>query len=488
MNFTGVAPFLLSIFLVSCVPQRELPPPRVEPTPAAVMELPPRRETDEELQSLADTARKRGAVPPVLFSHSHGVTVKGDAEALRQRVASAKPGETLVIPDGVYVDLGKLELAADGKEDEPIVLKAATLGKVVFTGQSSLLVTGDYWVLEGLLFDEAVYAGSVFDHILAVHTARGVRVTQCAFLSCGSPDVKYVAMMQWGTGATDGRVDHCTFVDSLSMNLQIRVGPQDADSAKRIRVDHNHFRDIRRRHINGGEAVQIGGNPMKWGKLEANAVVEHNRFERCDGDDEVISNKSSENIIRNNTFLGCGGALWLRGGENCVVEHNLFHKGYMGIVTMGNHHRIAGNILQETHSYGILIQYGSDHLNVEHAGLSFEVLSHSIIEGNAFLNPVRRGLVYGAHNQDRANRKHLVIPPHDNVLKGNVLIGETTLLLMAHGFRKTEFEDNVYFQSQNLNQDPFPEGFAPVSEREAQKRIPALKEMTASEVGASWLR
>jgi len=89
---------------------------------------------------LADTAKKRGAVPPVLFSHEHGVTVHGDAEALRQKVASAKPGDILVIPDGVYLDLGKLKLTADGREDAPILLKAANPGKVVFTGAGRAVV------------------------------------------------------------------------------------------------------------------------------------------------------------------------------------------------------------------------------------------------------------------------------------------------------------------------------------------------------------
>jgi len=407
---------------------------------------------------------------------------------LREQVASAQPGDVLTLPDGLYVDLGKLLLEADGRKDRPITLRAAHPGKVVFSGQSSLKVTGDYWILEGLLFDEAVYDGSVFDAILMVQGAQGVRVTQCAFLSCGSPDVKYVAMMQWNQGANDGRVDHCTFVDSLSMNLQIRVGPEDHDSAKRLRIDHNHFRDIRRRHINGGEAVQIGGNMMKWGRLEANAVVEDNLFERADGDDEVISNKSSGNIIRNNTFLGNGGAVWLRGGENCVVENNLFRKGSMGLVTYGRGHHIRGNFFQQTHSYGILTQYGSDWQHVEHAGRSFEALSDSVIEGNVFLDPVRRGLVYGAHNQERPNREHLVVPPQNNRVQNNVFVGESELLLMAQGYGDTLFEGNGYFQEQKRNTDPFPEGFELLSRGEAMKRMVRPREMNAEEVGAAWLR
>ncbi|MEO0875758.1 MAG: chondroitinase-B domain-containing protein, partial [Bacteroidota bacterium] len=43
-------------------------------------------------------------------------------------------------------------------------------------------------------------------------------------------------------------------------------------------------------------------------------IVEHNLFEDCDGDPEIVSVKSCDNIIRHNTFLASYGTLSLRHG------------------------------------------------------------------------------------------------------------------------------------------------------------------------------
>jgi hypothetical protein len=53
-------------------------------------------------------------------------------------------------------------------------------------------------------------------------------------------------------------------------------------------------------------------------------LVEQNFFDRCDGDAEVISNKSCDNIHRWNTFINCWGSLCLRHGNRCVVDGNTF--------------------------------------------------------------------------------------------------------------------------------------------------------------------
>jgi poly(beta-D-mannuronate) lyase len=268
------------------------------------------------------------------------------------------------------------------------------------------------------------------------------------------------------------------------MTLQIRVGPK--DTARNIRIDHNHFRDIRRRHQNGGEAVQIGSNPMKYGRMRADAVVEYNRFERADGDGEVISNKSSGNIIRNNTFLGCGGGLWLRGGEQVIVADNLFLGGAAGIVAYGHGHRITGNVIRNTHSYALLAEFGSDWETVHDAGLSFEALHGSLLEGNAVVDPKVRGLVYGAFRLDEEKRRMRPNPPRGNRVLNNMLIGDTDRLLMAEEYGETAFEGNRI--APGKKQGGIPEGFVMQEREEALKHLPERKEMTADEMGAAWLR
>jgi len=64
------------------------------------------------------------------------------------------------------------------------------------------------------------------------------------------------------------------------------------------------------------------------------AVVESNLFDRCDGELEIISSKSCENVYRHNTFLDCAGMLTLRHGNRCTVEGNFFIRV---VVRLKNH-------------------------------------------------------------------------------------------------------------------------------------------------------
>src|SRR5438105_1288394 len=51
-------------------------------------------------------------------------------------LAAAKAGDTVLIPDGTYRDQ-RLQLRGQGAEGQPVTLRAATPGKVLFTGRSS---------------------------------------------------------------------------------------------------------------------------------------------------------------------------------------------------------------------------------------------------------------------------------------------------------------------------------------------------------------
>jgi len=82
-------------------------------------------------------------------------------------------------------------------------------------------------------------------------------------------------------------------------------------------------------------------------------LVEHNLFEDCDGDPEIVSVKSCDNIIRHNTFKGSYGTLSLRHGNRNRVEGNYFFGDNkpVGISPAGT----------ELYTGGIRI-YGTDHI------------------------------------------------------------------------------------------------------------------------------
>lgn len=69
--------------------------------------------------------------------------------------------------------------------------------------------------------------------------------------------------------------------------------------------------------------------------------VAGNRFERCNGDDEIMSIKSSNNYIHDNTIVESQGSLTLRQCNTCIVDNNILID--CGIRMYGNGHTITRN-------------------------------------------------------------------------------------------------------------------------------------------------
>jgi len=153
-------------------------------------------------------------------------------------------------------------------------------------------------------------------------------------------------------------VDHCYFAGKAteSPTLVVDVG----DGPNRHRIDHNHFGPRPPLGRNGGETIRVGDSSRSL--HESGTVVERNLFERCDGEIEVISNKSCGNIYRSNTFLECAGMLTLRHGNRCVVEGNVFlgrrKKGSGGVRIIGEGHTVINNYVDGVSRGGFWLTSG----------------------------------------------------------------------------------------------------------------------------------
>ena len=74
-----------------------------------------------------------------------------DVAALQTALKAAQPGDNLVLREGEWRD-AKIVFKGQGTEGAPITLKAATPGKTILTGRSTLNIFGEYLVVEGLFF------------------------------------------------------------------------------------------------------------------------------------------------------------------------------------------------------------------------------------------------------------------------------------------------------------------------------------------------
>jgi len=240
-----------------------------------------------------------------------------------EAIAAVQPGDTVVLANGEWRDVDLL-FRGEGTEDQPITLAVETKGQVVISGLSSLRLAGEYLVVSGLVFRNGhAPGGSVIAFRAAEDdNANHSRVTEVVVENFNKP----------GERDRDGwvhlygkhnRLDHSYFAGKTNLGSTIGVElNDDASLENHHRIDHNFFGPRPELGFNGGETIRIGNS---WSSMSNSfTVVERNLFYRCDGEHEIISNKSGGNIYRGNLFLESRGTLTLRHGNNTLVEENVF--------------------------------------------------------------------------------------------------------------------------------------------------------------------
>lgn len=277
-----------------------------------------------------------------------------DAEAARQAVREAKPGDVVILAAGEWKDVD-LRLDGEGTAEEPITIRAEAPGKALFTGASRIRLGGEHLVVSGLHL--MGLAGTKADwlefRIDSKRRANFCRVTDCFFSegaesSVAEPENRWIGI--YGEG---NQVDHCTISGKKNKGATLVVWLGEKDPG-RHRILANLFRDRPRLGTNGGETIRLGDSKTSMRKAEC--LVEGNYFTNCDGEAECISNKSCGNIYRGNWFVDTQGTLTLRHGNDCLVESNVFvggkRGGTGGVRVIGSGHRIIGNFFNNLEGEG----------------------------------------------------------------------------------------------------------------------------------------
>jgi len=262
-------------------------------------------------------------------------------------VRNAKPGDTIRIPDGSYPNAALL-LSADGTAGKPVVVMAASPGGVVFTGNSYMKLAGNYLEVHNLHFTDG-YAQKdpvIEFRINNQQLANHCRVSNCVIENYSRPERfntdSWIVM--WGK---NNRMDHCTIGDKLNGGTTLIVNLDDERSQKNFHsIDSNFFRRHSRLASNGGETIRVGVS--RYSLTASHTQIHHNFFYQCNGEVEIISIKSGNNVISRNTFYECEGGLVLRHGSKNTIEGNIFignNKPYTGGVRVINPgHQVYNNL------------------------------------------------------------------------------------------------------------------------------------------------
>ncbi|MXW72626.1 MAG: alginate lyase [Chromatiales bacterium] len=256
-------------------------------------------------------------------SASAAETLVTNQEEYRDAVERAGPGDVIVLANGVWRDF-EILLVGNGEPDRPITLTAETKGQVVISGQSNLRLAGNHLVVSGLVFRDGYTPTST---VISFRRTKGEpanysRVTETVIDRFNNPErheIDFWVLMFGRHNRFDH--NHVEGKGNLGVTMAVRLDGEE-NQLNHHRIDHNYFGPRPILGSNGGETLRIGTS--HYSMADSLTVVENNVFDRCDGELEIISNKSGGNTFRGNLFLESRGTLTMRHGNNAVVEDNVF--------------------------------------------------------------------------------------------------------------------------------------------------------------------
>jgi poly(beta-D-mannuronate) lyase len=366
-------------------------------------------------------------------------------EEFHDAVANARPGDVITMANGTWKD-AELLFEAEGTAEEPITLTVETKGKVSLEGQSNLILAGNHLVVEGLVFKNGYTPTNTVISFRKNKddVASNCRLTECVIDNYNNPE-RQVQDYWISIYGKNNRIDHNHIVGKKNLGVTMIVGLDTKESRENDhRIDYNYFGPRPAYGNNGGETLRIGTSHFS---LEnSNTWVESNYFDRCNGEHEIISNKSCRNTFKYNTFFECTGTLTMRHGNETVVDGNVF---------IGNNKPSTGGvrIINETQTV----------INNYHIGLTgyrfrgafvmmngvpnsppnrYVPVIDSKVENNMFINCDHIQLCAGAD----AERS---MPPKNSEISGNLFYHEdkSNLFTIYDDVSGITFKDNITGQN-----------------------------------------
>jgi len=339
------------------------------------------------------------------------------------------PGTTLCLADGTYSGL-ELNFGGAGTESAPIKVAAENSGRAIISGgEMGVNMTGTYVVLQGIVFRDGSSASSDFLQTRSSGVpCNHCRVTEISVINLdeGSNDRgRWIHMY-----GTHNRIDHSWFSGKstgaplLATNRDVPELGSVADVPENFHViDHNYFGDRPptdgRAYAENGdnefEGIQIGTSFAHEGN--AFTTVAFNYFERIDGEAEVISVKSSGNVVFNNTIRDSYGSITNRHGNTTLISNNFVigdgHPFSGGLRVVDDSHRIINNYVEgarflNTRFHGGIVLHNTDGSTTN----GYQVFENNLVAFNTVTDSVNSLNVNGGNRNS---------PPRDVRFVNNII-------------------------------------------------------------------
>lgn len=363
-------------------------------------------------------------------------------------------GDTIVMKNKQW-EGDVITIKGEGVAGCPIILRAETAGEVRMQSPSRVIIKGSYIEVSGLNFPKHVFTGGKNPIIEFASGSTYCRLTNTSIdgynLQDKNIDTKWVSIK-----GQNHRIDHCYFANKTNMGTTMVVWLVRGEIAGH-RIDHNYFgprvslRDLAGKELNGQETIRVGDSSTSL--TFANCLVEDNYFEKCNGEIEVISNKSCGNIYRNNVFKECAGTLCLRHGHDCRVEGNVFFADGEakagGVRVMGENHVVQHNyfyrVQGESYRAALSLTKGNENTILNR----YSQVKNALIDSNVFVDCVCALDVAVGADTDQPE------PPLSSKISNNriynSLSAKNEILCQRDHRSQVVYENNLYNKGQLKN-------------------------------------
>jgi hypothetical protein len=244
----------------------------------------------------------------------------------------ANAGDTIAWEQGTYSDT-RMDIDKDG-----LIVTAIPYGTVLFTGVSRVVINGD-----DVTFSGFQYIGGFVPTLDVIRVyGSDILITHVNIQNYTS--FKYLRVYEESRRTT---ISYCNFENRLNLDDQNILSILVDDEPGYHKIQYCSFKNFDGiGNDQGIEPIRIGVSSQ--GDLDSRTLVEYCYFTQCNGDGEIISHKSRQNVYRYNTFENNPVAeLVLRHGDEGIVYGNFFLNNMGGIrIREGSNHFVYNNYFE----------------------------------------------------------------------------------------------------------------------------------------------
>lgn len=385
--------------------------------------------------------------------------------------ATAKPGDAIVMKDGIWTDVA-IDFNAIATAKVIITLRAQTAGNVILNGNSTLVFSKPNLVVNGLLFKQGAITKKQTSVIS--FNADNCRLTNTAIVDYNLDDFNTDYYWIYFNGSHN-RMDHCFFTGKSNLKPVLQNAEEDA---RYNQVDRCYIKDIPYvKNANGREIMRIFGygHADQMGDDGAYFTIEYNLFDHAHGEGtEIVSLKSNYNIVRYNTVVASKGGLVGRRGKYNTFEGNIVlgngEPGSSGIRVAGPNHKVVNNYVADVAEDGLRLiagEYYEKSLTPNFAPKKKNLPKYLQVQNgdfvhNTFVNCGEDGINIGFSYKNQWPDLQMVLFPENNRFVNNLVynckenainieeLDKTAPLDIFH-FKPNIFEGNIAFGKKVCN-------------------------------------